>query len=199
MLERARVLARVEATGNSSYRSTHAQGPDYLLLGDAFAFVDPVFSSGVFLAMNSAFVGADLVSARLAAASSSQARAVRAATRRFDRVMVKGPREFSWFIYRVTNPTMRDLFMAPRNILRVREALLSLFAGDIFGRTPIWPSIFVFKTIFRVSSLFNARRTIDAIRRRRVNIRDVDGPVAHCTAPSTAPSGVVAGSNGLAA
>ena len=172
-LKKARLLADVEATGNYSYSTTHAQGPNYLLLGDAFAFVDPVFSSGVFLAMNSAFVGAELVDARL-----SRPAAVRAASKRFDEVMVKGPREFSWFIYRVTNPTMRDLFMAPRNVFRVREALLSLFAGDIFGKTPIWPSIFVFKTIYRVSSLFNFRRTVDAIRRRRVNIRDVDVPAA---------------------
>ena len=172
-LKNARLLADVEATGNYSYTTTHAQGPNYLLLGDAFAFIDPVFSSGVFLAMNSAFVGADLVEARL-----SNPAAVRAASKRFDQVMLKGPREFSWFIYRVTNPTMRDLFMAPRNVLRVREALLSLFAGDIFGKTPIWPSIFVFKTIYRVSSLFNARRTLDAIRRRRENIRDIDAPTA---------------------
>ena len=180
-LKNARLLADVEATGNYSYTTTHAQGPNYLLLGDAFAFVDPVFSSGVFLAMNSAFVGADLVAARL-----SNPAAVPAAARRFDQVMVKGPREFSWFIYRVTNPTMRDLFMAPRNVLRVREALLSLFAGDIFGKTPIWPSIFAFKTIYRISSLFNARRTLDAMRRRRENIRDVDTPAAAHDAGATA-------------
>jgi flavin-dependent dehydrogenase len=170
-LHGAKLLNDAEATGNYSYSTTHAQGPDYLMLGDAFAFVDPVFSSGVYLAMNSAFAGADLVTARL-----SKSTEVRAATRRFDEVMVKGPREFSWFIYRVTNPTMRDLFMEPRNVLRVREALLSLFAGDIFGRTPIWPSIFVFKTIYRLSSLFNARRTMDSLRRRRANIRDVEAP-----------------------
>ena len=127
--------------------------------------------------MNSAFGGADLGAARL-----SDPTAVRAATRRFDRTMVKGPREFSWFIYRVTNPTMRDLFMAPRNVLRVREALLSLFAGDIFGKTPIWPSIFVFKTIYWLSSFANARRTLDAIRRRRHNIRDPDAASSRVTA-----------------
>ncbi len=55
--------------------------------------------------------------------------------------MRHGPREFSWFIYRMTNPTMRDLFMSPRNVLRVKEALLSVLAGDIFGKTPIWRSL----------------------------------------------------------
>ena len=174
-LRDARLVSKAEATGNYSYATTRAQGPDYVLLGDAFTFVDPVFSSGVFLAMNGAFVGADLVEARL-----SRSPRLASASRRFDRVMAKGPREFSWFIYRVTNPTMRDLFMAPKNVLRVREALLSLFAGDIFGRTPIWPSIFVFKTIYRISSAFNARRTLAALRQRRVNIRD-DAVVAPST------------------
>lgn len=181
-LARATLLAPVEATGNYSYGATHAQGPGYLLLGDAFAFVDPVFSSGVYLAMNGAFAGADLVTARLRAPTKATA-----AMRRFDRIMVKGPREFSWFIYRVTNPTMRDLFMKPRNVLRVREALLSLFAGDIFGRTPIWPSIVAFKWIYRISSLRHARRTLGAMRRRRAVIRDAapatsDAAAARATA-----------------
>lgn len=167
-LKDARLIGQAEATGNYSYQCSSARGPDHLMLGDAFAFVDPVFSSGVYLAMHSAFVGADLVDARL-----SHPAKVAAAEKRFDEVMVKGPREFSWFIYRVTNPTMRDLFMAPRNVLRMREALLSLFAGDIFGKTPIWPSVFAFKSVYRLSSLFNGRRTLAAQRRRRENIRDV--------------------------
>ena len=61
-----------------------------------------------------------------------------------------GPKEFSWFIYRVTHPTMRDMFMGPRNVLRVKEALLSMLAGDIFGKTPIWRSLRVLKAIFYI-------------------------------------------------
>ena len=53
----------VEATGNFSYACDRTHGPGYLLLGDAYAFIDPVFSSGVLLAMNSAFVGAEAVDA----------------------------------------------------------------------------------------------------------------------------------------
>jgi len=165
-MKNARLLSDVTATGNYSYATTHAQGPGYLLLGDAFAFIDPVFSSGVYLAMNSALVGAELVDARL----SDPAR-VRAATKRFDEVMLHGPRQFTWFIYRVTNPIMRDLFLRPSNKWRVKEAVLSLLAGDIFGKTPIWPSIFLFKSIYRIVSVFNARRAFAAMLRRRVNIR----------------------------
>jgi len=53
------------ATGNYSYLSEHMAGEGYLMVGDAWAFVDPVFSSGVYLAMNSATLGADVVDAVL--------------------------------------------------------------------------------------------------------------------------------------
>ena len=61
----------VRATGNYSYRSERLCGDGYLLVGDAYAFVDPVFSSGVYLAMSSAeravaVVNASLTEGRLA-------------------------------------------------------------------------------------------------------------------------------------
>jgi flavin-dependent dehydrogenase len=167
-LQGAELVSDVEATGNFSYACDRTHGTNWLLLGDAYAFIDPVFSSGVMLAMNSAFAGADAVDACL-----RQPESAAQALKEFDRVMKHGPREFSWFIYRVTNPTMRDLFMAPRNILGVKEALLSVLAGDIFGKTPIWPSLLVFKAVYYLSSLANLKRTITAWRQRKMNIRHV--------------------------
>src|SRR5258707_9022419 len=38
----------VRVTGNYSYDSTRMGGPGWVLVGDAFAFLDPVFSSGVY-------------------------------------------------------------------------------------------------------------------------------------------------------
>jgi 2-polyprenyl-6-methoxyphenol hydroxylase-like FAD-dependent oxidoreductase len=164
----ATLISEVEATGNYSYSATRSHGDGYLLLGDAYAFIDPVFSSGVLLAMHNAFVGADAVDACLR----TPARA-RAALREFDRSLRCGPREYSWFIYRVTNPTMRELLLAPRNLLRMKEAMLSVLAGDIFGSTPIWPSVRAFKLTYRVFSLLHARRSAQAARRRSINIRPV--------------------------
>jgi choline dehydrogenase-like flavoprotein len=79
-----------------------------------------------------------------------------------------------FLVYRITNPTMRDLFMSPRNNFRVREALLSVLAGDIFGKTPIRRSLLAFKTINYLTSLVNLRRTVTAWKRRKVNIRPLD-------------------------
>ncbi|MEP7276138.1 MAG: NAD(P)/FAD-dependent oxidoreductase [Betaproteobacteria bacterium] len=161
-LKDAALVSEVEATGNFSYACDRTHGPGYLLLGDAYTFIDPVFSSGVLLAMNSAFVGAEAVNTVLR----EPARA-RAALARFDKVMRHGPREFSWFIYRVTNPTMRDLFMSPANRWRVKDAVISLLAGDIFGTTPIWGALRKFKFVYYVLASLSLKRSLLAWRRRR--------------------------------
>jgi flavin-dependent dehydrogenase len=159
---------KVYATGNYSYGSSRSSGDRYLLLGDAYAFVDPVFSSGVYLAMASAFAGVEVVAATL-----DRPREAPAARRRFERHMRKGPADFSWFIFRMTNPAMRDLFMYPRNPLRVKEAVLALLAGDIFGRSRYEWRLRLFKGIYYIGSMINLPRTLRALRLRRENIRDV--------------------------
>ena len=164
-LQSASLISDVEAAGNYSYASACSHGHNYLLIGDAFAFIDPVFSSGVWLAMHGAVAAVDAVDASLR----DQARAP-AAMRTFDRAVRRGPKAFSWFIYRVTKPTMRELFMHPGNPMRMKEALLSVLAGDIFDRTPIWPSVAAFKALYYLSSMFNARRTLASRRRHRQNI-----------------------------
>tara|TARA_R110002096_G_scaffold45372_4_gene121889 strand:+ start:714 stop:1994 length:1281 start_codon:yes stop_codon:yes gene_type:complete len=48
-------------TGEYSYRSNYCAGEGVILVGDAFAFLDPVFSSGVFLALKSGELAADAI------------------------------------------------------------------------------------------------------------------------------------------
>lgn len=159
---------QVWATGNYSYSADRCAGERFLMLGDAYAFIDPVFSSGVFLAMQSAFEGAEAVAKALDAPA-----AYPAARRRFERRMRHGPHQFSWFIHRMTNPMMRELFMHPRNPLRMQEAVLSLLAGDIYGKTPIWGSLAAFKAVYYLGSLFTLPRTWRAWRQRSRLVRDV--------------------------
>lgn len=52
-------------TGEFSYRSEYCAGDGFVLAGDAFAFLDPVFSSGVFLALKTGELAADAVHAAL--------------------------------------------------------------------------------------------------------------------------------------
>lgn len=68
------VMAPYRVTGEFSYRSRHCAANGLVLVGDAFAFLDPVFSSGVFLALRSGEMAADAVDAALAAGDYSASR-----------------------------------------------------------------------------------------------------------------------------
>lgn len=173
-LKDAKLVNKVEATGNFSYVSERNHGANYLLLGDAYAFIDPVFSSGVLLAMNSGVLGAEAIDTCLR----QPAKAAKA-LKHFDAQMKHGPKEFSWFIYRITNPIMRDFFMYPKNIFRVKEALLSVLAGDIFGKTPIWRSIFMFKVLYYIASIIQPKRAYLGWKQRHFNIRPVEVPAVY--------------------
>jgi flavin-dependent dehydrogenase len=165
-LRGATLISDVEATGNYSYACDRSHGANYLLIGDAFSFIDPVFSSGVMLAMNGGVAAAEAIHT-----CRTQPARSRAALERFDRISRHGPKQFSWFIHRVSNPTMRELFLDPKNVLRLEEALLSMLAGDIFGRTPIWGRLRLFKALYYILSLANPSRSFRAWRLRASNIR----------------------------
>ena len=51
----------MRVTGEFSYRATQAAGDGFVLVGDAFSFLDPVFSSGVFLALKGGELAADAI------------------------------------------------------------------------------------------------------------------------------------------
>ncbi len=62
-------LGPVRVTGEFSYRSTEIGGDGFCLTGDAFSFLDPVFSTGVFLALKSGEMAGDAVHRGLDAGS----------------------------------------------------------------------------------------------------------------------------------
>jgi flavin-dependent dehydrogenase len=143
-LKDATMTGPATATGNYSYRSQRMVGQNYIMVGDAFAFIDPVFSTGVYIAMMSAFMGADVVTACLHHPEKSAA-----AMKNFDSEVRRALDRFSWYIYRVTSPAIRDLFMSPdKNPLRVTEAVLGLLAGDAFGKSPIHARLLVFRFFY---------------------------------------------------
>jgi flavin-dependent dehydrogenase len=161
------VDGQVWATGNFAYSASRASGERWLMLGDAYAFIDPVFSSGVYLAMANAFAGVEVVANTL-----DQPRRAAAARRRYAAHVNKGPREFSWFIYRMTNPAMREMFMHPQNVLRAKEAVLAVLAGDIYGKSPIQPSLHFFKFVYYLGAIKRWKATWAAWQARRRNVRE---------------------------
>lgn len=161
-LRDARLVSPVTATGNYSYMAEHASGRNYLLLGDAFAFVDPVFSTGVLLAMQSAFVGADTIETCL-----DRPREARGALKTFDAGTRLGLRTFSWFIYRVMTPALRHLLTHPTQRIRLQPAILSVLAGDIFRGTPLGLRLLAFKFVYYFYSLLSLRESLRAWKQRK--------------------------------
>jgi len=162
-LSTARLTAPATATGNYSYECTRMAGERYLLVGDAWAFVDPVFSSGVYLAMNSAALGADVVDQILADSTAAPR-----LTAQFERDVRRGLTTFSWFIYRMTSPIIRRLFMDPRNALGVQDAVTSLLAGQVFERVgPVRPRLWLFRFVYYANCLASLPTAVRSWRDRK--------------------------------
>jgi flavin-dependent dehydrogenase len=167
-LKDATIVEPATTTGNYAYDSKFCRGDRFVMVGDAFAFVDPMFSSGVLLAMNSAFEAAAGVHHWLA----GDRKAADAQFRRYDKVMRRGPKMFSWFIYRITSPAIREVFMHPSNPWRMQEALLSILAGDLFRATPIGRRFAAFKVVYYATCLTILPHAVRTYLWRRRNVRE---------------------------
>ena len=155
-------VAPVHVTGNYSYTCTRMTGPGWVMVGDAYAFVDPVFSSGVYLGMNSAEQAAEVVDGTLADPT-REAALQRAMTVRLKR----GLKHFQWFIYRFTTPVMQHLFNNPRNVWQVEQAVISMLAGDVFDNRKVLRRLRIFRAIYAITALQLAPKALRGWLRRR--------------------------------
>ena len=70
---------------------------------------------------------------------------------------------------------MRDMFMQPSDKHRMKEALLSMLAGDIYGTTPIWKSIRLLKGAYYLLCAMNGKRSWMAWKKRKNDIIAIPG------------------------
>lgn len=141
-------ITEAQAAGNFSYKSNTMHGDRFLLIGDAYAFLDPMFSTGVYLAMESAMQGADAVETFLREGETG-----RLHLDAHVETMELGLGRLSWFIYKFNTPATRKLFMSRLNPLNMRKQVISLLAGDVFGRRSGGIGVPAFKIAHRVLSL----------------------------------------------
>ena len=161
-MQGAERVAPVHVTGNYSYTCSRMTGPGWVMVGDAYAFVDPVFSSGVYLGMNSAEHAAEVVDGTLREPA-REAALQRAMVKRIKR----GLKHFQWFIYRFTTPVMRHLFNNPRNVWQVEQAVISMLAGDVFDNRAVLRRLRVFRAIYALTAVSMAPSALRGWLRRR--------------------------------
>jgi flavin-dependent dehydrogenase len=138
----------VRITGNYSYDSARIGGPGWVLVGDAFAFLDPVFSSGVYLAMSGAEEAATVVDAALREPAHETA-----LLRKLEKRQRAGMARFSFFIYRFNDPVMRQMLRQPRNTWQMEQGVISMLAGDLFDTPRVLSRLRLFKLVYAINVL----------------------------------------------
>jgi len=118
---------------NFSYVMERYAGDGYVMVGDAGAFLDPVFSSGVFLTMKSA----QLVAKNIQQAfRENDFRAHQFAD--YEKRIRGAQRIFFKFIKGWYDPAFLDLFFYPRNVLGLKSAITTMLAADLYDPRTLW-------------------------------------------------------------
>jgi flavin-dependent dehydrogenase len=125
----AEPISPLVATANYSYSFRRCTGDGYILIGDAAAFIDPLFSSGVMMAMTSADFAAEVVDAWL-----ENRKLGTRLMRDYERRVRRGLNSLSWLIYRINTPVLRDIFMSSFDLFNTRNGLLAILAGDFYEK-----------------------------------------------------------------
>jgi flavin-dependent dehydrogenase len=140
-------------------------GPGWVMAGDAYAFIDPVFSSGVYLGMNGAEHAADVVDGALREPGREAA-----LQRAMEKRLKRGLGHFSWFIHRFTTPVMQHLFAHPRNDWQLEQAVISMLAGDVFDNRAVLRRLRIFRLLYAANALAMAPRALRGWFNRRRQI-----------------------------
>jgi len=148
LLERAERVGELRTTGNFSYRASRAFGPGHVRVGDAFGFIDPIFSTGVHLAL----IGAEDAAYAILAARKQPARRSRYLME-YDRKVQRRIRYVSWFIYSIHDTSFRQLLLNPCNLFGIESAIISLLAGDFSPDRRTGIRVLLFKAIRKVAQL----------------------------------------------
>jgi len=124
-MENARRVTNVYATGDFSYRNKQLFGDRWLLAGDAAGFIDPVFSSGVYLALLSGEQAADALNLVLDRPQ-QRAKAFRYYERRIGRVLDIYLRWASaWYTQEFV-----EVFLYPKEIFELVPTVSAVLSGN---------------------------------------------------------------------
>jgi flavin-dependent dehydrogenase len=124
LLSGARREWPVRVEKDFSFRSRAYAGDRWLLAGDAGSFLDPVFSTGVAIALESGVEAAQAVAAGIQTGDFSARRFGRYARRQRQRY-----HSFRRFVLGFYTPAFRDLFFSEDPPHRVFRSLVTVFAG----------------------------------------------------------------------
>ena len=128
-MAKAELIRPLVATANYSYDARRIAGNGYTLTGDAFAFVGPMFSSGVLMAMSSGAFAAEAIDVWL-----ENRKAGERLLRDYERKVRRGLDAISWLIHRINTNVLRDMFMSSIDMFDIRNGVVAILAGDFYEK-----------------------------------------------------------------
>ena len=135
----ARRVSQVYVEADFSYRSARLHGDRWLLAGDAAGFIDPIFSSGVFLAVFSSELCADVLNEVL-----DHPRKARRLFAGYERAVNRAMDIYLRFVKAWYTKEFIEVFLAPRNILGLAPAVNAVLGGNVGNSFPIRWRMWVF-------------------------------------------------------
>jgi flavin-dependent dehydrogenase len=139
-------VAPVRSVSDYSYVSRKLVGDRFVLVGDAAAFIDPVFSTGVYLGIVGAFRAAAAVDGAL-----RSGRFERSQFLGYERETQKNVATYRRFVKGFYTPEFVDVLMSPSDWLSLRAAITSLLAGFGVDRFDVNWRVQVFRAIARAN------------------------------------------------
>lgn len=128
---------RARASADYSYRVGDLVGPGWLAIGDAGGFIDPLFSTGVHLAVcggkAAADVLAELVAKPDAAGTADETKALAA----WEAMLRGGAETFLLAVKAFYAGPLMDAIFAEDKHIALRRSITSLLAGDVFTEA-VW-------------------------------------------------------------
>ena len=125
LMRDARRVSPARFDADYSYLGTRMAGERWVAVGDAAAFLDPIFSTGVLLAMQGGLDAAEAIDAGLSARDLSARRFAD-----YEALVRRRYHHFRRFAVGFYNPHFRDLWFRRSSRFGLYEAVLSIISGN---------------------------------------------------------------------
>jgi FADH2-dependent halogenase len=146
-MQDAKALCPIQTTSDFSYYNQRLVGPRLLRVGDAAGFMDPIFSAGVFLAMNSGKLAANAVLESLRSGDNGDRR-----LKAYEKKIFDGMKLYWKMVEEFYTTPFIEVFLEPRHRLELPAAVTAVLAGETEGGWPVWWRLHFFYLVVRLQA-----------------------------------------------
>ena len=148
-MTRATRLTEVYSASDYSYRNTTLFGDRWLLAGDAAGFIDPIFSTGVFLGIQSGEQAAEALGAAL-----KNPRSRAAVFKKYERGVNRVMNLYLRFVNNWYKPQFAEVITHPVHHLQLAATVNAVLAGNLSNSFSVWWRMEVFYLVVFLQRYF---------------------------------------------